>query len=522
MTMLISAVLTQCLYVIADATGEVDIGAGVMRPFCGEMFEVIMEIVIVCVVFSITTKLMNRAGSLKKPAKKLDSTPKRGTSDVCTSEACYNSALQKQADIGNLSGCAELCKEMRARNIEPSETTFLILFDACINAEDFDRACSLLEDLCQAGTPFSSTRFLQRIKALVDVGRLDEARELLEKIMPAFGVCQQPSIFQSMLKAYAGLGDHRGWVRTFNLAARSGILLDALAIEAALAFFPSRFAQSQDIFGLFEALIAHGLHPSQAFLSAAVRSMSKIHAWETALNFLSAMQSRFDVRPEAFLYEQLAFACAKSGDVKSMNRIYSAMTEAVGPTAEDNASSRDKSGGSRFQGVSCSWRSSTTPCATNASQSGLSFTVQQNDGQSRSNRLNQFIHLNRLDSKTAQTLRRMPSAQSDWVMDQEFIIQVNHADSTSSSRVLSTISRLQSKSDDFWKSYPTESDLERRLSDFNYINNLDVRCLKTLEKLSPESRQWVMDQEFVIQVDPSKGTASAKVIGRVVKLRNSW
>jgi len=137
-------------------------------------------------------------------------------------------------------------------------------------------------------------------------------------------------------------------------------------------------------------------------------------------------------------------------------------------------------------------------------------------------RLAQFIGMNRLDKDCAQLLRSLQSTRAEWVMDQEFVVDVDPAKGTASSKVVSTVMKTTRKSRGFWDAYPTRDDLALRLSAYIRLNDLDNRCAKTLERLKdPKAQRQLMDQEFVLQVDPVKGTASAKVIGRILSLKKA-
>jgi hypothetical protein len=132
-------------------------------------------------------------------------------------------------------------------------------------------------------------------------------------------------------------------------------------------------------------------------------------------------------------------------------------------------------------------------------------------------RLVQFIEINGIDARCANMLQRLQPAQAEWVMDQEFIVNVDSSKGAASAKVVYKISKSMTMSEDFWLAYPTTRDIKKRLSVFAEINSLDKRCIQTLEQLREDRLRRVMDGEFVIKVDPSKGTASAKVVGRILR-----
>jgi len=136
-------------------------------------------------------------------------------------------------------------------------------------------------------------------------------------------------------------------------------------------------------------------------------------------------------------------------------------------------------------------------------------------------RLEQFISVNGLDDGCVTMLHQLSSSQAEWVMDQEFFVTVDSAKGTASAKVVHMVIRAKQKKAFFQEAYPTAADVAKRLADFVNINSIDDRCIKALESLPVAELRRTMDREFVVKVDPSKGTASAKVVGRILKARNA-
>eukprot|EP00929_Paragymnodinium_shiwhaense_P003635 TRINITY_DN104217_c0_g1_i1.p1 TRINITY_DN104217_c0_g1~~TRINITY_DN104217_c0_g1_i1.p1 ORF type:complete len:316 (-),score=91.51 TRINITY_DN104217_c0_g1_i1:267-1214(-) len=176
---------------------------------------------------------------------------------------------------------------------------------------------------------------------------------------------------------------------------------------------------------------------------------------------------------------------------------------APGPAKAGVSDKKDK------EGSSLQWRER---AATAVGTGGVSLVAL---------RLGQFIEANHLDPACAKLLRRLPLQQVEWIMDQEWEIQVDPQRGTASSKVVNLVTISNRKTEEYWQSYPTSEDVAKRMETFVQINNLDRRCLHTLSKLSEATLRRIMDQEFVIKVDQAKGTASAKVIGRILQVRNN-
>eukprot|EP00929_Paragymnodinium_shiwhaense_P031865 TRINITY_DN17765_c0_g1_i3.p1 TRINITY_DN17765_c0_g1~~TRINITY_DN17765_c0_g1_i3.p1 ORF type:complete len:460 (+),score=143.33 TRINITY_DN17765_c0_g1_i3:110-1489(+) len=128
-------------------------------------------------------------------------------------------------------------------------------------------------------------------------------------------------------------------------------------------------------------------------------------------------------------------------------------------------------------------------------------------------RLAQFIDLNGLDSGCARMLRRLPTPQ--------FLIEVDASRGTASGKVVHTVLRSKHFPQEMWAAYPTGAQLRQRQAAFVELNKLDRRCMQTLERLSEAALRRLMDAEFLVKADPSKGSASAKVVGHVLRITRS-
>jgi len=147
------------------------------------------------------------------------------------------------------------------------------------------------------------------------------------------------------------------------------------------------------------------------------------------------------------------------------------------------------------------------------------FHYQQAAPLSQEIRLQSFVKLNALDEECHRLLMSLPPSMLDWVMDREFLVTVNASRGTAAAKVVGYVKHAKKLRPAFWDTYPTEDDVWKRYEAFVSINQLDERCADTLKRLDLEQLVWLMEQEYVLNVDPTKGTASAKVIGLLKRFR---
>lgn len=323
----------------------------------GDLLEMFLEAAIVLAVFATCGKYLKKQAKPKKlkvasyeppaarqPEWRAAAQAAQKPAPAQPSLASFNDAMKKAAMRGDVEACSQICKDIRAAGLKPSEVTIEILLDACLKAKDFDRACAILLDISKGEASLSVGHCAACVRGLVTDGRNADAESFV-----------------------------RGLV-----------------------------ANSQN------------------------------NAFKTAL------------------------------------------ASAVGPLFRN------------------------APAAPARQQNSASVLP----------RLEQFIKLNNLDPRCAQTLRKAEPVQAEWIMDQEFKIEVDPTKGSASAKVVGTYARAQRKPEEFWASYPTAPDLQKRMQTFVELNNLDRRCVQTLEQLSEERLAWVMGREFIVQVDPTRDRKS--------------
>jgi len=136
----------------------------------------------------------------------------------------------------------------------------------------------------------------------------------------------------------------------------------------------------------------------------------------------------------------------------------------------------------------------------------------------RRRRLAQYVSVNSLSDSCVSVLRSLSDAQLGWVMDQRFVYETGGG-SHPSELVFELAKEAAQKNASFWSSYPTREDVQKCLAEYVVVNCVDRMCEKMLSSLSTTHIRKVMDHEFIVQVNLSKGTASAKIVGHVLRFR---
>eukprot|EP00451_Oxyrrhis_marina_P002558 CAMPEP_0204257054 /NCGR_PEP_ID=MMETSP0468-20130131/4163_1 /ASSEMBLY_ACC=CAM_ASM_000383 /TAXON_ID=2969 /ORGANISM="Oxyrrhis marina" /LENGTH=578 /DNA_ID=CAMNT_0051231101 /DNA_START=22 /DNA_END=1758 /DNA_ORIENTATION=- len=139
-------------------------------------------------------------------------------------------------------------------------------------------------------------------------------------------------------------------------------------------------------------------------------------------------------------------------------------------------------------------------------------------------RVEDFIELNGLDEKCANSLRQLSPVEVNWVMDQgPFIFErVDANKGNPSALAMARLRKLNAMSESEKSQYPSAASVRFRCEEFIRINGLDDRCAGILRTMDPASVQAVLDSGFLLRnIDASKGTASTLIMARLKRIRMS-
>lgn len=326
--------------------------------------------------------------------------------------------------------------------------------------------------------------------------------------------------FHVLFRSYAASQDVNGILRTLDAMVKQGLHPDNHVFDAALGRFPTNSSDvdpSASIQRIFEALVKAGFTPSNASLSAVVQLLLEAEDYEATLLFLQSMRQRFDVMPDPNQYAKLGWACKSAGSQAAAVEVYKAMLKDLG---EESINSGVHS--RRF----CDWIKTQKTLATVRSRPAATITdaprgnaAEQAETLQFRRLVTQFLFANGLERAAVE---KVPDAHMRWIMYENFTLKDDVCTNGCSSvheLLLKYLAEAAQKPNDFWKTYPTANDLQQRLTRYIALNDLDARCTEMLGSLPSALAQKVLDHEFHVRVDAARGTASAKVVGHILRYR---
>lgn len=346
--------------------------------------------------------------------------------------------------------------------------------------------------------------------------------------------------------------DVEGILCDLGIMAQQGLRPDDRIFEAIFCHHgPPNFQSSAVIIlRIFEALLDAGFTPSKTTLSAVIEllrktakenfkpnaakaaSCAQTEAWELALNFLRSVPKRFSIPVEGVQYSALGLTCKHCGNAVAAQKVRDAMIEDLGASKRYNVDLQDDATKvceeiteeakvidvdpqGAAQQVNEPMPKPSKLLELNPR--GVEICVAQGDPVFLWKRLVvQFGVANGLDRVK---LEKLPKNHLRWIIYEHFLLQASGEKRSASEVLLEHMREATLKPAEFWDLYPTAVDVQKRMSRFIEINSLDVKCSAMLTDTPLSLAQNVMDHEFVVKVDPSRGTASSKVVGSILRFR---
>lgn len=452
-----------------------------------------------------------------------------------------NTLMKGFARVGKLNLCLQMHEDMVKQGIEATEMTYGILLDACITARDYDQAIKICESITEKGVALNKIHMTTVIKGLASSGQMEKAEALLKDMKLQMQIEPDIVTYQTLVKAHIDRGELDAALGVFQEMSKQDLQPDALIVDCVLAGCCNPAASEARIISVFDALALGGVKPSLGAVNLLVRSLAQNGKWQAAFDFLEKMTHRFGMIASANLHAQLGLACVKTGDMATASKVRDAIVGA--PDFDKYVSCRLLTqcvqSGKATEAKAVAFGTGITGQAALAAaeKAGASNTAsapvellmacslslaQRLSLRPQDARLAQFISMNHLAMESAKALSEIPPPMAEWVMDEGFILTVRGGNRHAAIRErIVAAERVAGANSRFWESYPDAAGVKRRIEDFAALNKLDQRCVETLKRLSRQQVLWVMQQEFAVSVDPSKGTAAAKVISNIRKAWNT-
>merc|ERR1719330_401744 len=245
----------------------------------------------------------------------------------------YNTLCKGYAKAGKLDQCLELFGHMRSRNIQPSQVTYGILLDCCINEKQMDKAAEIFNEMSSQGLVMNTVLYTTLIKGFARAGEVDQAMHVYKRMCNDRdkGVCPDLITFSILIRANCDAGRLEEALALLSSMIDLGLRPDDVIFNNLLSGCVSKnspeFAKR-----LYSNMVEGGVRPSNATFSILIRLYAQNKLLDEATEMLRREPKAWNVETEPRLYVQLAQACLRERQGRRAVEAYKLMIEQSPPT----------------------------------------------------------------------------------------------------------------------------------------------------------------------------------------------
>lgn len=226
----------------------------------------------------------------------------------------YNTVMKGYSRAGQPARCFEVRRVMEAKGLQPSQITFGILLDACVNSQDHQGLKEAFKDLQASGVELNKVHYTSLIKGLVSAGHCDEAEKVLHQMQQSTGAKPDLITYSTVIKAYVDRTNMASSLRIFRQMLLEGIMPDEVVFRSLLLGCVAKLCGPLEVVHIFDDLVQHGLKPSDKTISILVKALLQMKSLQTSLDILREAPERHGFIPETRLHMQVVRACIGLGE----------------------------------------------------------------------------------------------------------------------------------------------------------------------------------------------------------------
>lgn len=234
----------------------------------------------------------------------------------------YNTVLKGYAREHKLKDCFSLINCMKAQDIKSDEVTYSTLLDACVAANDFDHATSVIDHFINSGCVMNTVLYTTFMKGFVRMQMLDKAMELYNQMRTACqsGVADdgveppKPDIilYSVLIKANC---DQRLLENALHLVQdmlHDGLEPDDIIVNRLLDGC-RHLSNSELADKIFADFVDSGhIKPTPPTIATMVKIYGKCNRVEDAAHLVRSMHDRFSLLPSVVVYTCLMSCCTRN------------------------------------------------------------------------------------------------------------------------------------------------------------------------------------------------------------------
>jgi len=251
-----------------------------------------------------------------------------GFADVIT----YNTLAKGYAKDGQLDACFELCGRLRSKGLEPSQVTYGILLDCCINQSRMDRAREVFDHMMQEGCAMNTVLYTTMIKGFARSEQVDEAMAIYERMRSDASGNVSPDVitFSILVKANCDAGRQKTAMGLLEAMMELRLAPDEVIFNNLIGGCVHE-ANTGLAKRLYHNMVEGGIKPSTATFSILIRLYASCKMMDEAVGLLTTEPAAQGVEAAPRLYLQLMQCCLRDRQGRRAIEVYKMMP--TSPTA---------------------------------------------------------------------------------------------------------------------------------------------------------------------------------------------
>jgi len=250
--------------------------------------------------------------------------------------AAYNALMKGLATNNDLDGALKLQARMQDRGVEPTQVTFGILLDACVNQGDLEKAGAVFQDMITRGCPMNTVLYTTLIKGLARAGRVDKAMEVYEHMVEEGTTKPDTIMFSVLIKANCDTGRMEEALHLLDSMIALGYRPDEIVFNNLLVGC-GRDSNLRLGHKLLDDMKRLGVQPSHATASILIKLYAKCHVLDDAQHLLTHMPEELGLEAEPRLYAQLVHASVRDRQGRRAVEVYKMLIRICKPDPATNS-----------------------------------------------------------------------------------------------------------------------------------------------------------------------------------------
>jgi len=256
-----------------------------------------------------------------------------GVADVIT----YNTLAKGYAKAGHMDRCFQIYDRMLTQRIKPSQVTYGILLDCCINGNKVDKAAEVFNRMTREGCVMNTILYTTLIKGFARAGQVDHAMHVYQQMCTGQSVPPDLITFSILIKANCDARRLEAALQLLEAMLDFNLKPDKVVFNNLLGGCVKE-SKAELARTIYEDMVAAGVQPSNATFSILIRLYAQCKLLDEAVDMLRREPAAHGISPEPRLFSQLVLCCLRERQGRRAVEVYTLLLEHCPPTVAAHSS----------------------------------------------------------------------------------------------------------------------------------------------------------------------------------------